>query len=332
MAVIIDLSVLKYGVIHSRELSLEIKAKPELIKHYVLNSILYIKSQLQCSRKNELVLAIDRKKAFKNGEKTIYGYWRDVIYEEKKSILGDGSKGYKFGRERDASFDWEKIEECYSEVIEFLKNYTDFKVVEVPGIEADDICAVLSQSLPGKNTIVSSDKDLKKLVSDNILFFDWGSKKYETKTYSEEEKILFYLYGDSGDGIKSVKKGYRWENNLSKKTLDEIFREFPDLPLKERYLFNRKLMDLTLSALPKSVVSAIMDKYSKEDFRFHQIKIISELNKLGLNEMVEGDIKSIVNRSNEFQLPQFIFNKDNNKTKEYKKNIERENDIRSKFL
>ena len=147
MAVIVDLSVIKHGVIHSRDLSQEIKIRPELIKHYVLNSILYIKQITQCSKKNELILAIDRKKVFKLADKTVYGYWRDALYESKKGILDKSFKGYKHGRERDATFDWETIEKCYSEVIEFLKNYTDFKVIEIPGIEGDDICAVLSQKL-----------------------------------------------------------------------------------------------------------------------------------------------------------------------------------------
>ena len=91
-------------------------------------------------------------------------------------------------------------------------------------------------------------------------------------------------------------------------------------------------MDLSLDSLPNSVIDAIMKEYESQDFTFHQIKIISELNKLGLNSMVEGDIKTIVNRSDEFQLPMFVSNKENSKSREYKKNFEREKEIRSKFL
>jgi len=332
VAVIVDLSMIKHGVIHSRDLSDEIKIHPEYIKHYVLNSILYIKSYMQCSKQNELILAIDRKKAYKNGDKIIYGYWRDVLYEQNKSILTDSSKGYKDGRERSAEFDWESIERYYSEILEIIKKYTDFKVIEIPGIEADDICAVLSQKLPGKNTIVSGDKDLKKLISDTILLYDWRTKKYEITRTSEEEKLLFYLYGDSGDGIKSVKPRYQWEKNLKKKSLDEIFEEFPDLPLKKRFQLNKKMMDLSINSLPSSVTNSIMEEYSKEEFSYHQIKIITELNKSGLNEMITGDIRSMVDRAIEFQLPRFLAERDNNKTKEYKRNVEKENFIRNKFL
>lgn len=332
MAIIIDLSVIKHGLVQSRDLSLEFKTRPEIIKHYILNSILYIKSQFRASKKNELILAIDRRKIFKNGDKNIYGYWRDVLYEQKKPILSDTSKGYKFGRVKSAEYDWETIERSYSEVLFLLKEFTDFKVIEIPGIEADDICAVLAQKIPGPNTIISSDKDLKKLVSDTILLYDWVSKKYETKRVSKEEKTLFYLYGDSGDGIKSVKPRYQWEKNLKIKSLDEIFAEFPDLPLKERYLFNKKLMDLSVESLPKSVTTAILDDYYKPQGSYHQIKIITELNKLGLSEMVDGDIKSITNRSTEFQLPNFVASKDSEKSKQYKQNINKENMIRERFL
>lgn len=332
MAIIVDLSVIKHGLIQSRDLSIEFKVRPELIKHYILNSILYIKSQFQASKKNELILAIDRRKVFKNADKTVYGYWRDVLYEQKKPILSDSSKGYKFGRERSAEFDWETIERCYSETLGLIRDFTDIKVIEIPGIEADDICAVLAQKILDVNIIISSDKDLKKLVSDTILLYDWCTKKYETKRTSKEEKLLFYLYGDSGDGIKSVKPRYQWEKNLKVKSLDEIFAQFPDLPLKERFLFNKKLMDLSVESLPKSVTTAILDEYYKPQGSYHQIKIITELNKLGLSEMVEGDIRSITNRSTEFQLPNVVVSKDSEKSKQYKMNIAKENLIREKFL
>jgi hypothetical protein len=75
-----------------------------------------------------------------------------------------------------------------------------------------------------------------------------------------------------------------------------------------------------------------MEEYSKEEFSYHQIKIITELNKSGLNEMITGDIRSMVDRAIEFQLPRFLAERDNNKTKEYKRNVEKENFIRNKFL
>lgn len=325
--VIVDVSVIKYSLLYSRHLSDEFKTNPELIKHYFLQSILSIKQKFSCNKFNKLVLAIDKKKSWNND---IYGYWRDVIYNQSLHILPDTSKSYKDGRKPQEGYDWEVINKSMKDCLNVMQNYSDFIVIEVPGVEADDIIAILSQKVKETNTIITVDKDMKQLISDNILFYDWRTKDYHKERLTEDDKQLFFLKGDGGDGIKSVKPRYQWKRNLAKKSLQDIFDEFPDLPLEKRFKLNKLMMDLSIESLPDKVIKLVMDEYTNKQGSYNQLKIMSELNDLGLDSMIIGDIRSIAKRSEEFKLSRY--STQSKTTKKYKKDLAKENEIRNRFL
>ena len=118
------------------------------------------------------------------------------------------------------------------------------QALEVPWYEADDIIWTLAKSEAQHEevsvVIVSSDKDLKQLVTDRVMMFD-AMKEIETTPQSfiakhgyQPESIVDYLslVGDASDNIKGVRWiGKMWASDLIKKygTLDVIYDHIEEI-------------------------------------------------------------------------------------------------------
>ena len=96
-------------------------------------------------------------------------------------------------------------------------NYMGAPVVEISGVEADDVIATLASQLKSKHTVIISslDKDLMQLVEDKrVLMMNtmtdetFDSKKVKEKFGVGPEQIIEYLalVGDSSDNIPGVPK------------------------------------------------------------------------------------------------------------------------------
>ena len=115
-------------------------------------------------------------------------------------------------------------------IIQYLKTLP-VKTVSLPGVEADDIIAYLSSTLPTKPEdrvfIVSSDKDYLQLVTEQVIVYRPIEKEYYTTDTVKEKfnvpphNFLLYklLMGDNSDGITGIK-------GLGPKGL---FKKFPEL-------------------------------------------------------------------------------------------------------
>jgi len=101
-------------------------------------------------------------------------------------------------------------------IIQYLKTLP-VKTVSLPGVEADDIIAYLSSTLPTKPEdrvfIVSSDKDYLQLVTEQVIVYRPVEKEYYTTDTVKEKfnvpphNFLLYklLMGDNSDGITGIK-------------------------------------------------------------------------------------------------------------------------------
>ena len=149
-------------------------------------------------------------------------------------------------------------------IIQYLKTLP-VKTVSLPTVEADDIIAYLSSTLPTKPEdrvfIVSSDKDYLQLISDKVIVYRPIEKEYyTTDTVKEKFNITphnFLLYkllmGDNSDGVTGIKglggkKVYLNDSlNLQPKILsfDDLIN-LAEAKLKEHIIYARVLHNIPL--------------------------------------------------------------------------------------
>ena len=202
-------------------------------------------------------------------------------------------------------------------IIQYLKTLP-VKTVSLPGVEADDIIAYLSNTLPTKPEdrifIVSSDKDYLQLVTEQVIVYRPVEKEYyTTDTVKEKFNVLphnFLLYkllmGDSSDGITGIK-------GLGSKGL---FKKFPELATQKLSLDN--IIDLAEARLKEHVVYArvihdvdlLEDKYRVMDL---SNPMMSDKDKMFIDKFVENTHlnffpHTFIDMCNEDQLGNLIRN------------------------
>ena len=147
-------------------------------------------------------------------------------------------------------------------IIQYLQTLP-VKTISFPGVEADDVIAYLSSTLPTKPDdrafIVSSDKDYLQLITEKVIVYRPIEKEYYTTDTVKEKfgvtpnNFLLYklLMGDNSDGITGIKglgpKGlFKHFPELAK--YDMSFDDILDLSeskLKEHVIYARVLHDIT---------------------------------------------------------------------------------------
>lgn len=155
-----------------------------------------------------------------------------------------------------------KIEQIVR-IIQYLKTLP-VKVITLGKVEADDIIAYLSDTLPVKDDdrvfIVSSDKDYLQLVTEKVIVYRPIEKEFFTEATVRDKfgldpyNFLLYktLLGDASDalpGIKGLgeKKLFKLFPELSQHELE--FQDILDLSeqrMKEHIIYARILSDIEL--------------------------------------------------------------------------------------
>jgi len=189
--------------------------------------------------------------------KNIYCTWDKKLDWPSTNFRKEAtSVEYKAGRD----------DEKFKDVFEFLEQIID--VISLLGVkniypkrmEADDVMAYLAHNLPGTSVVVTTDKDLLQVVSNNVTVFNPIKKKEITLNNFEEYtgvKKQYYLSyravtGDKSDNIngfprfgikrflklehKNVSNNDEWALLRGDSITDEQY---------EIYKRNWQLMDLT---------------------------------------------------------------------------------------
>jgi len=176
-------------------------------------------------------------------------------------------------------------------IIQYLQTLP-VKTVSLPRVEADDIIAYLSGTLPTKPEdrifIVSSDKDYLQLVSEQVIVYRPIEKEYYTTDTVKEKfnvtphNFLLYklLMGDNSDGVTGIK-------GLGAKGL---FKKFPEIATKD--LSFNDLVDIAEAKLKEHVIYArvlhdiplLEDKYRVMDL---SNPMMSDKDKIFIDKFVE---------------------------------------------
>jgi len=335
--VLVDASYLKYYTANSREYKELIIENPVYFVHAFLKKLEYIKDRFQVSAKNKLVICNDSRMDI--GEHQ--NYWRDIVRQKNNDILyrkKDGDKWrpkyYKEGRKHsDDVIDWKVIHKYYNQMLDKLKKYSDFYVIESKGIEADDIIAVLVQKSKNKPIVITNDKDLVNQL-DCPMYALTDMETPKEKDDFEYKLLEFYSSGDTSDGIFGISPRYRWKSNLIKyngdlniifglleedkeklnkkygiEKYEDIFKLNDDKIInkiqakwyvKERFEFNKKIMDLSLDNLPNKIINNILKDFKEQKCSFNQLEIKKYLEEIGIEECTDG-VKGFLDKLNFFR-------------------------------
>jgi len=187
--ILIDFSQIAYAcTIEFLVMSKTPKAELSLVRHMILNTI---RSNVKKNKHTfgEVVVAFDSDR-----------YWRK-----------DQFPHYKANRKksRDASqFDWKSIFTCIDTLKDEFRTYLPYKVIDVPGAEADDIIGSLTlrQTMGSPVLILSGDKDFVQLQMSHAAVeqrspFIKNPIVDLTPNLTLKQHII---RGDSGDGIPNI--------------------------------------------------------------------------------------------------------------------------------
>lgn len=139
----------------------------------------------------------------------VYCAWDAMLDHTQKSFRKQiASETYKVNRDKTiGAAVYEKSSE-----IEMLVDHLGVYNIYPFCLEADDVIAFLTRQLPGKKMIVSSDRDLLQLVSNDVHMYSLTKKVVITPYNFEEfagiahESFLMFkcLIGDASDNIAKV--------------------------------------------------------------------------------------------------------------------------------
>lgn len=172
--------------------------------------------------------------------------------------------------------DSEKLQELLS-AIEHIQKFTDalgFKTILPVNMEADDVIRYLTMKENVKSIIVSNDKDLLQLVSDNVSVYLPNKKiVINVDNFSENvgvEPKYFLLYksimGDVSDNITGL---YNYGPVRAKILAEKVYRSeepgFDTTDLSEQYIEiisrNLKVVDL-----------AFTEKIYPDEYEFYKVQ------------------------------------------------------------
>jgi DNA polymerase-1 len=204
-------------------------------------------------------------------------------------------------------------------IIQYLQTLP-VKTVSLSRVEADDIIAYLSSTLPTQPEdrvfIVSSDKDYLQLISQQVIVYRPIEKEYYTEDTVKEKfnvtpgNFLLYklLMGDNSDGITGIK-------GLGSKGL---FKKFPELATQDLSL--EDIINLSEQKLKEHVVYArvlhdiegLENKYRVMDLSNPMMtdKDKAFIDNFVKNEELEFHPEEFVKMCNEDQLGNLIRNTD----------------------
>ena len=188
--------------------------------------------------------------------------------------------------------------------IDLIKDM-NFKMLEIPGFESDDLIASLATLASKKGIkvkIVSHDKDMYQLINDNIVIFDPIKKQEITKKECLEkfevlpENFIDFqaLVGDSADNIPGVKGvGVKTAAKLINeyKTLENIYQNIDKIKgaLQKKLIENKE--NAFLSRKLVTLKKDLFDDINLEEFKYPEINpilnVADKLIDLGLNNVIK---------------------------------------------
>lgn len=199
------------------------------LEYIILNMILSALTKIGVNPQDEIIISVDGK-----------GNWRR-----------DYEKGYKANRkefrESFEDLNWEEIFEKFNKVKEWLDKGTDWHIIQLEKIEADDIASASCRYYKNKEIIlVSYDKDWEMLLHyPNVKIFSI-LKKYKSK------KGAYKVPSPNFSAYKLL------TSKIKKEATDNLVNEVKN----DKDYENRKIC-VNLLELPEYIESQIKNEFDK---------------------------------------------------------------------
>lgn len=220
----------------------------DLLKYRIFDSI--YKSLFKVQEVREIVLAMDDRRS-----------WRKLYWKKYKA-------NRKESRER-LNLDWDAYFAMYDEFMEDMKQHLPFKVIKTADTEADDIIGALVHEKPQEFYIISTDKDFLQLSSPRVKIFNPLKKVHVEHPNPELFLVEESMCGQSKDNIYNIKTPLDYPDGKRKpgfgpKAFEKVLafgweKWLDENDLRERYEFNRNLMDM--ARIPKEIKRRIFREY-----------------------------------------------------------------------
>ena len=186
----------------------------------------------------------------------VYMTWDDKLVRgstnHRKELVTDGYKSTRDG-ERNA-----QVYELYRN-IRMLCKLIDYHNIHPGVLEADDVMAFLSKTLPGHNVIVSVDQDLLQLISPTVDVYEPMRKRVITTHNFEQffpvplQRFVEYksAMGDKSDNISGIPKvGPKRAAALVNENFESLSDEYREILEKNKLLID---LNYSLQAYPNEV-------------------------------------------------------------------------------
>ena len=217
---------------------------------YLMFSSIY--KSIFTNKSTSIVTAIDDKKSWR------YEIWKRYKEDRKKKKLNDTSE-----------FPWDKFFVHYNGFMQDIKDHLPIIVLKQPRAEADDIIGVITGNEQQQCTIVSNDKDYLQCSCSRVKIYNPMKKMYISHPDTEMFLVEQSMIGQSKDSIFNIKtpldhpEGKR-KPGFGPKAFEKVVeygieKWLDDNELKERYNFNRSLMDFEL--IPDDIKESIQKEY-----------------------------------------------------------------------
>ncbi|MDF2529521.1 MAG: hypothetical protein K0Q57_401 [Gammaproteobacteria bacterium] len=213
-----DLSNLSYISVYYQH-----KNKDALTASQVFDSmVLFLRQLYRYFTPDRVVFACDN-----------HEYWRKQLFAEYKSHRPETL-----------------LKQVVKEAIREFKQKNAHLCIELPGCEADDVIYGLTQYLPDKITVVSSDGDFVQLISEKVRVYDPMRRQYRPQPkHPEFELFMKCIRGDKSDNIPSAFP-YVTKKKLQAAFLNESVMEkmlqtkVGEQLVADHYHRNRQLIDM----------------------------------------------------------------------------------------
>jgi len=220
----------------------------KFLRHLILNSILSNRKRFKGAYP-ELILAFDGK-----------GNWRKEKYPFYKA--------HRQSNRNADSFDWSAFFTAYETIKSELRSVFPFKMIEIDGVEADDIIGVIASTVQTPVLIHAKDSDFNQCCRyPNVQIYSPFKKAIVLDENAEHNLFVKICKGEVGDGIPNIlsptnsftdkiRQKAMTSSKIAKFKLDGI----GDADIAARFEQNRELIDFQF--IPQIVKDRILEAYA----------------------------------------------------------------------